>query len=79
VQVTLDDPTKLVPLYATINKPRLFATPRTIDVTEVVLQGIVKTYEAPRAVLLEHNSEGAARDIQCEFAVSCREELTGLR
>jgi Cft2 family RNA processing exonuclease len=66
-------------MYATINKPRLFATPRTIDVTEVVLRDIVKTYEAPRAVLLEHNSESAARDTQGEFAVSCREELAGLR
>jgi hypothetical protein len=79
VQEILDDPTKLVSLYAVLNKLRLFATPNTTGAAEVVLRGIVKTYDAPRAVLLERNSESAARDILREFAVSCRAELTQLR
>ena len=78
VQESLDDPAKLVPMYATINRLRLFATPSTIGAAEAVLDGIVETYQAPPSALKVRNSTGAARDILRAFAESCRAELTDL-
>jgi hypothetical protein len=79
VQESLNDPAKLVPMYATINRLRLFATPRTIEAAEAVLDGIVEIYEAPPSALKVRNSDGAARDILRAFAESCRAELINLR
>ena len=79
IQERLDDPVKLVPMYATMNKLRLFARPATIRAAEAVLDGIVETYEAPPSALKPHNSAGAARDILHEFAETCRVELSDLR
>ena len=79
IQEQLDDPVKLVPMYATINKLRLFAKPDTIMAAEAVLDGIVETYAAPPSGLKPHNSSDAARDILREFADACREELADLR
>ena len=79
IQERLDDPVKLVPMYATINKLRLFAKSATIRAAEAVLDGIVETYEAPPSALKPHNSAGAARDILHAFAEACRAELTDLR
>lgn len=75
----LDGPEKLVPLYATINKLRLFATPDTIRTAESVLDCIVDTYHAPPAVLEEKRMTVAAHDILQAFAESCRRELKSLR
>ena len=79
IQERLDDPAKLVPMYATINKLRLFAKPATIYAAEAVLDGIVETYAAPPSGLKPHNSSDAARDILRDFADACRAELTDLR
>lgn len=78
VREDLDGPEKLVPLYATINKLRLFATPDTIRAAEGVLEGIVETYHAPPSAL-EHRKSVAAHDILQAFAESCRRELKSLR
>ena len=75
----LDEPTKLVPLYATINKLRLFATPDTVRAAEAVLEEIVETYQAPPSTLQEKSSSVAAHDILRTFAESCRIELEALR
>lgn len=75
----LDEPTKLVPLYATINKLRLFATPDTIRTAEAVLEEIVDTYHAPPSTLKEKSSSVAGHDILRAFAESCRSELRDLR
>nr|WP_184873297.1 hypothetical protein [Mesorhizobium sangaii] len=79
VQERLDDPAKLVPMYATINKLRLFAKPVTIEAAEAVLSSIVKAYEAPSSALETLKSEIAGHDILRSFAESCRLELTYLR
>lgn len=80
VQDRLDDPAKLVPMYASMSKLRLFATPRTIGAAEAVLESILKTYEAPPASPQATKAEGlAAHDILRAFAESCRAELTALR
>lgn len=78
-QEQLDEPTKLVPLYATINKLRLFATPETIRAAEEVLEGIVDNYHAPPSTLKDKSSSVAAHDILRAFADSCRSELKALR
>jgi hypothetical protein len=78
VREDLDGPDKLVPLYSTINKLRLFATPDTIRAAEAVLEGIVETYQAPPSAL-EDRTTVAAHDILRAFAESCRRELKTLR
>ena len=79
VHEQLDEPTKLVPLYATINKLRLFATPDTIRAAEAVLEGIVDTYHAPPSTLKDKSSSVAGHDILRPFAEACRGELKELR
>jgi hypothetical protein len=79
VRERLDGPEKLVPLYSTINKLRLFATPETVRAAEAVLEGIVETYHSPTSALKETRSTMAAHDILQAFAESCRRELKALR
>ncbi|MGL4959831.1 MAG: hypothetical protein ACRC67_01270 [Inquilinus sp.] len=73
----LDDPAKLVPIYATLNKLRLFATPRTIAAAEAVLDRLLGTYSLPRDELKEAAQDKDAHDILREFVQSCRAELMG--
>lgn len=79
VQESLDDPAQLVPLYATINKLRLFASSDTLRSAEAVLECIVETYQSPVSSLKPNTSNVAAHDILRTFAESCRTELTTLR
>jgi len=79
VQEGLDDPSRLVPLYATINKLRLFATRDTVRAAETVLEGIVQAYHAPGTVLKPQDANVAAHDILRTFAELCRAELKALR
>jgi hypothetical protein len=79
VRDRLDGPDKLVPLYSTINKLRLFATPETVQSAEAVLEHIVQTYNAPPSSLEESRSTVAAHDILRTFAEACRHELKTLR
>jgi hypothetical protein len=75
----LDDPVRLVPLYAAINKLRLFATRETVHAAETVLYGVVETYQSPQPALEERNTNVEAHDILRAFAESCRDELENLR
>jgi hypothetical protein len=76
IQERLDDASKLVPMYATMSKLRLFATPSTITAAEAVLEGILETYREPPASPQTARAEGlAAHDILRVFAESCRAEL----
>jgi len=79
VQESLEDPARLVPLYASINKLRLFATPETVQAAEVVLDAVFEIYRAPDSVLKARSSNVAAHDILRSFAESCRSELEHLR
>ena len=80
VQDGLDTPAKLIPMYATLSKLRLFATPSTISAAEAVLERIIETYQSPPISLHAKNAEGmATRDIVRAFAEACRPELTDLR
>ena len=79
VQDGLDDPATLVPLYASINKLRLFAMPETLLAAERVLDAVVETYRTPDFVLKVRNSNVASHDILRTFAESCRADLARLR
>jgi hypothetical protein len=74
---SLDDPAKLVPLYATLGKLRLFASKETIKSAKSVLERIVVIYDMTnkdfRAVPVEANG----LDILDAFTQICRTELAG--
>jgi hypothetical protein len=77
----LDDPAKLVNLYAIVSKIRLFGEPRTLDEAERVMRRIGETYFAPNQDLaafadIRHAGE---LDPLCEFSNACREELANAR
>ena len=79
VQEGLDDPSRLVPLYATINKLRLFAAKDTVTSAERVLDAIVQIFETPGTALRPADANVAAHDILRTFAELCRAELKALR
>ena len=80
VQDGLDTPAKLISMYATLSKLRLFAAPSTISAAEAVLERIIDTYQSPPTSLQAKNAEGmATQDIVRAFAEACRPELTDLR
>ena len=43
-QECLDDPAKLVPLYATMNKLRLVAKPQTVAAAQAVMEDILRAH-----------------------------------
>ena len=79
IQESLNDPAKLAPMYAAINKLRLFATRETISAAEAVMGGILHTYDEPVLAMKTAETNIAAHDILREFAESCRAELEELR
>lgn len=80
IQDGLDTPAKLIPMYATLSKLRLFATSSTIRTAEEVLERIIKTYQSPPTSLHAKSAEGmATQDIVRAFAEACRAELTDWR
>ena len=73
----LDDPAKMVELYATVSTIRLFGQPRTLEEAEKVMQRIGATYFAPNKDVrlfadIAHNGE---LDPLFAFSDACREEL----
>ena len=73
----LDDPAKLVELYAIGNRMRLFGEPRTLEEAERVITKIGSTYFAPNKELglLSNMTKGDELDLLLEFSNACREEL----
>ncbi|MFE1599441.1 hypothetical protein [Methylobacterium sp. ID0610] len=73
----LDDPAKLVNLYAIVNTIRLFGDPCTLDEAERVMHRIGETYFSPNKDLsafadIRHAGE---LDPLCAFSNACRTEL----
>ncbi len=58
----LDDPSKLVRLYALVGKLRLFASANVVSQAEEVMQRIVETYNLPNRDF--HNPEDRRRQPQ---------------
>ena len=80
LQARLDDPAKLVPVYACINKLRLFCkVEQSIEAAQSVLERIVETSKSPPSALEAGKARIANHDILRTFADCCRAELTHLR
>ena len=71
-----DDPAKLVPLYAVMNKMRLFASPPTVESANAVMQRIIDAYYAEnRDVMIKPEVNGEQLDVLRTFTECCRREL----
>jgi hypothetical protein len=76
----LEDPARLVPLYATLGKLRLFASERTIAAADAVMARIVETYYSPNPDFTARPSpqvQVSDFDILRAFTEACRDELRG--
>jgi hypothetical protein len=73
----LDDPAKLVQLYAIVSTIRLFAQPRTIEEAEQVMHRIGAVYFAPNKELrlFADIINAGELDPLYGFSKACREEL----
>jgi hypothetical protein len=74
-RTSIQDPSHLVPLYATMGKLRLFASDRTIEAAERVMDGIIETYYSPELNTQKRPDVGGKSDILRDFAERCRAEL----
>lgn len=77
LQRTAVDPSEIIPLYATVGKLRLFASARTVEAAEQVMQRIVETSYAPQFDLKKRPAIDRSSDILREFTQICRTELRG--
>lgn len=73
----LDDPAKLVNLYALVSKIRLFGEPETLKEAERVMHRIGETYFSPNKDLSAFADIRHAGDLDplCDFSTACRAEL----
>ncbi|HVI27035.1 hypothetical protein [Hansschlegelia sp.] len=73
----LDDPAKLVNLYALVSKIRLFGEPETLKEAERVMRRIGETYFSPNKDLAAFADIRHAGDLDplCDFSSACRAEL----
>jgi hypothetical protein len=71
----MEDSSKVIPLYATMGKLRLFASERTFEAAEKVMSRVVETYYAPKLDLHNKPTVGRGADIAREFVETCRAEL----
>jgi hypothetical protein len=76
-QTSIQDPSHIVPLYATMGKLRLFASDRTIEAAERVMDRIIETYYSPQLDTQKRPDVGGKSDILREFTEQCRAELRG--
>jgi hypothetical protein len=73
----LDDPAKLVQLYALVSMMRLFGAPQTVQEAEAVVNQIGATYFAPNKELrlFAHITRDGELDPLYAFSRACRAEL----
>jgi hypothetical protein len=75
LQTSIEDPSKLVPLYAAVGKLRLFASERTIEAAENVVSRVIETHYQPKFDLQTKPAVDQKFDILREFTENCRAEL----
>lgn len=77
----LDDPEKLVNLYALMNTLRLYGAPRTMREAELVLHRIGAAYFAPNRALRDFSNITHAGELDplAAFSEACRQELLAHR
>ncbi len=75
----MDDPAKLVQLYAIVSRIRLFGHPRTLQEAERVMNGIGAAYFAPNKELrlFADIRTGSELDPLYAFSEACRAEFDG--
>ena len=79
VQHSLDDPSKLVPIYALISRIRLRSSTEVIQSGERLIATILKVYIEPNLTPEEIQSEASKHnDHLQEFSNACRHELESL-
>ena len=73
----LDDASKLVSLYATVSKLRLFAAPLVLSTADDVMEHIIQLYESPAKDIhtVLKAGGGAEFDILRLFSEACRKDL----
>ena len=73
----LDDPAKLLQLYAIVSTIRLFGQPRTVEAAEQVMNQIGAAYFAPNKELRLFGDITRAGELDplYDFSSACREEL----
>jgi hypothetical protein len=72
----LDDPSKLVRLYASIGKLRLFASDDVVSKAELAMRQIVAEYERPvQDFNIDRRSREHRADALRAFSEACREDL----
>jgi hypothetical protein len=74
-QTSIGDAKQVMPLYATMGKLRLFASARTIEAAERVMDRIIETYYSPRLDTQTRPELDRKSDVLREFAECCRAEL----
>jgi len=77
LQTSIADPSKIILLYATMGRLRLFASERTVEAAEKVLSQIIATYYTPKVDLQARPTMDRSSDILRDFADTCRAELRG--
>jgi hypothetical protein len=75
LQTSIEDPSKIILLYATMGKLRLLASERTVEAAEKAMNKIVETYYAPKFDLRTKPAIDQSLDILRDFTTRCRAEL----
>ncbi len=75
IETSIKDPAKVVSLYATMGKLRLFASGGTVEAAEKVMSRILETYYRPKVDLQTKLAVDPTSDILREFSERCRGEL----
>jgi len=78
VHTSIENPSKLVPLYAAMEKLRVFASDETVAAAENVMNRVIETYYAPKLEFQTKPTVDSRSDILREFSETCRAELRGL-
>ena len=74
-QTSIGDAKCVMSLYATMGKLRLFASNRTIEAAERVMDRIIETYYSPKIDTQARPELDRKSDVLREFAECCRAEL----
>ncbi len=75
IETSIKDRAKVVSLYATMGKLRLFASGGTVEAAEKVMSRILETYYRPKVDLQTKLAVDPTSDILREFSERCRGEL----
>jgi hypothetical protein len=78
MHTSIENPSKLVPLYATMGKLRLFASEETVAAAERVMDRVIETYYTPKLELQTRPAVDSSSDVLREFSERSRAELLEL-